>query len=242
MAGESSPFDARIADALCALAGDTRRPDDPPPVVWDRIAEAVDGAENEPEQPADPPAGLWDRIAAEVGLPDDGSEAGATPPDGGTPPSLTVLPTRPPRRRLPLLIAAAALVALGLGAALVLALQGEGDPATEQVAQATLSGSDLQPGSAGSGSAELVQRGDDWEVQIDAEGLPALDDGMYYEAWLLSAGGDEVQSLGTIDSTGTFQVPPGLAIDDYPLVDISIEPIDGDPGHSSESVLRGRLT
>lgn len=28
---------------------------------------------------------------------------------------------------------------------------------------------------------------------------------------------------------------------DFPLVDISIEAIDGDPAHSTQSVLRGRL-
>jgi hypothetical protein len=40
---------------------------------------------------------------------------------------------------------------------------------------------------------------------------------------------------------GTFTVPPGVSIEEYPVVDISLEPYDGDPGHSHESLLRGTL-
>ncbi len=50
-----------------------------------------------------------------------------------------------------------------------------------------------------------------------------------------------VQSLGALEGDERFVVPDGLAIDEFPLVDVSIEPIDGDPAHSSKSVLRGEL-
>ena len=50
-----------------------------------------------------------------------------------------------------------------------------------------------------------------------------------------------MQSLGALDGADGFAVPAGLKITDFPLVDVSIEPIDGNPAHSSKSVLRGRL-
>ena len=50
-----------------------------------------------------------------------------------------------------------------------------------------------------------------------------------------------VQSLGALEGDERFVVPDGLAIDEFPLVDVSIEPIDGNPAHSSKSVLRGEL-
>ena len=48
-------------------------------------------------------------------------------------------------------------------------------------------------------------------------------------------------ALGTLDGDGKFVVPAGLDMEAYPLVDVSIEPLDGNPAHSTKSVLRGRL-
>ena len=52
-------------------------------------------------------------------------------------------------------------------------------------------------------------------------------------------------SLGTIGSgaqTVTFPVPAGIDPEVFSLVDISDEPIDGDPTHSKVSILRGELS
>ena len=36
-------------------------------------------------------------------------------------------------------------------------------------------------------------------------------------------------------------LPAGISLADYPVVDISAEPYDGDPTHSTDSVVRGTL-
>lgn len=54
----------------------------------------------------------------------------------------------------------------------------------------------------------------------------------------------DVQPVSLVDPTspGTYAVPPGLDPDVYTVVDISIEPRDGDAAHSGRSILRGGLT
>ena len=41
--------------------------------------------------------------------------------------------------------------------------------------------------------------------------------------------------------SGTFAVPAGLDLGEYPIVDVSDEPVDGNPAHSSVSIVRGTL-
>ena len=49
-------------------------------------------------------------------------------------------------------------------------------------------------------------------------------------------------SLGVMTSdSGTFPVPAGLNLSEYPIVDVSDEPVDGNPAHSSVSIVRGTL-
>jgi hypothetical protein len=43
-------------------------------------------------------------------------------------------------------------------------------------------------------------------------------------------------------SSGRFDVPAGLDLSGYPIVDISDEPLDGNPAHSSVSIVRGTLS
>jgi hypothetical protein len=50
-------------------------------------------------------------------------------------------------------------------------------------------------------------------------------------------------SVGMLDSSegGTFQLPAGLDLNQFPVVDISLEHFDGDATHSADSILRGQL-
>ena len=62
------------------------------------------------------------------------------------------------------------------------------------------------------------------------------------EVWLLTADATGLVSLGLLDgSSGRFAVPAGVDLGRYPLLDVSAEPDDGDPGHSGESIVRGDL-
>jgi hypothetical protein len=49
-------------------------------------------------------------------------------------------------------------------------------------------------------------------------------------------------SLGSVrPGTTSLPVPDGLDLGDFPTVEISVEPLDGDPQHSSVSLVRGAL-
>jgi anti-sigma-K factor RskA len=98
----------------------------------------------------------------------------------------------------------------------------------------------LAPLEGGDGSGELtVDRDDPSDAVLEVNGL-APNDGDYYEAWLLGERG--LVSLGsfTVDSSGSASVPLRVPVDParYDDFDVSLEPDDGDPAHSSDSVLR----
>jgi hypothetical protein len=81
------------------------------------------------------------------------------------------------------------------------------------------------------GSRQLV-------IRLPDEPLPG-----FREVWLGSSDLSKMVSLGVLgNQTGAFVLPPGLDLAQYPVVDISHEPYDGDPAHSAESVARGVLT
>jgi anti-sigma-K factor RskA len=92
-----------------------------------------------------------------------------------------------------------------------------------------------------SGSARVVQRQDGartLEVTLDKDEAQG-----YQEVWLIAPDLSRLVSLGVMHAdSGTFQVPAGLELADYPIVDVSDEPVDGNPAHSSVSIVRGTLT
>ena len=62
--------------------------------------------------------------------------------------------------------------------------------------------------------------------------------------WLLDESAEKLVSLGTLGAgdTGVFPVPADLDVALFPVVDVSREPLDGNPAHSTDSVVRGTLT
>ncbi|MXV86058.1 MAG: anti-sigma factor [Acidimicrobiales bacterium] len=81
---------------------------------------------------------------------------------------------------------------------------------------------------------------------VDAS-LPAAGSGADLEAWLIQPDDHgnvaDLVSLGLIDPAdpGSLAVPLGYDPSLYSVVDISVEPRDGDPAHSGRSILRGVL-
>jgi RNA polymerase sigma-70 factor (ECF subfamily) len=143
----------------------------------------------------------------------------------------------PPGRRLALsgalAVAAAAVVVL------VLVLGGGGDDGPGAAPATTLALRAL-PGPAG--HASLTIAGDD--ARLRGSGPPSSGAHDYYEAWLADARGRMV-SMGTfrVGRDGRVDVHMPIAVDvhHYALVDVSLEPDDGDPAHFATSVLRARL-
>ncbi len=88
----------------------------------------------------------------------------------------------------------------------------------------------------------VVQQVDGKDVLVvQASGLPATDG--YYEVWLLAPDAQSMVSVGMLDSSegGTFPLPAGLDLNQFPVVDVSLEHFDGDTSHSADSILRGQL-
>lgn len=187
-----------------------------------------------------PPAGLWERIAAEV---DDDVAAPTSPRplpgDAIAPgPQATVVPLDEARQRrarrgpLPWMLGvAAAVLAVVIG---VIALADRSDEPT-QLASASLE----RLGPTGSGEAELVDRDGHLALRVSTADLDPGDG--FLEVWIIDEGVTRLVSLGPVRPDGLYDLPPGLDPHDFPVVDISVEPLDGNPTHSGDSVLRGQL-
>lgn len=183
-----------------------------------------------------PPESVWQRISDELALT---SSPSPTPTSTPSPPVPAAHPRRARAWRGWVLAAALVLVAgAGLGT-WALVQQRAANSATD-VAEASLSAFPEHQGAAGSAIVEekadgsLVLR-----VELSADAAPDT----YREVWLITSDASALVSLGVLDgSSATLPVPAGVDLRDYVLVDISQEPVDGDPTHSGDSIVRGELT
>jgi hypothetical protein len=171
-----------------------------------------------------PPPRVWATVAAATGVP------------VGEAQSSNLVPLR---RRHPLLLVAATLVAgavVGAGAvAVVQHRNDDGGRTVEAVALDPLADKDA------SGRASVVEENDGTlALQVELK-APALADS-YYEIWLIDRSVKGMYPLGVVrPGTQTVEVPPDLDLTQFPLVDVSVEPLDGNPAHSGDSVARGEL-
>ncbi|MCR2784548.1 MULTISPECIES: anti-sigma factor [unclassified Microbacterium] len=201
-----------------------------------------------------PPPRVWQAISAEVGF--TGSApvaASASPADHlDDAPALAPLAATPAgpragahrvargsrRRRFTLAIALAGTVAVAAVVAGVWVAQDAGIQSPTIVAEATLDAFPDHEGAQGEALLEDVDGRTQVVVTLDAS-VP--DDG-HREVWLIAADGSDLVSLGVLDgSEGTFEVPAGVDLDRFTLVDVSQEADDGDPAHSGDSIVRGAL-
>ncbi|NNE96250.1 MAG: anti-sigma factor [Acidimicrobiales bacterium] len=95
------------------------------------------------------------------------------------------------------------------------------------------------------GTAKIVEQAGVTRLDISFEGELAASDASY-ELWVIDPEIENMHSLGTITSSGagdsgSFELPSGVDIADFPIVDISLEPDDGNPAHSGDSHFRGVL-
>ena len=60
--------------------------------------------------------------------------------------------------------------------------------------------------------------------------------------WLIAPDLEQMYSVGLMDGDhGRFTVPAAIDLAQFPIVDVSDEPFDGDPSHSSVSMVRGTI-
>jgi Anti-sigma-K factor rskA len=214
-------------------------------------------------QPVAPPPRVWDQIAAATGVqvtarssevirnasaePEPTSPTPERQTPGGPTPgrSLPAIPRQPGKgsgrrpNRSVLAVAAVSLIfgllAGGLGT--WLATGRSSNPASPQVVAATkLAGLPLAP--AAVGHADVIETPQGRQLDLDVQKLGTPNG--FYEVWLIDPTITKMVAIGVLNgSEGRFSLPDGVNLSSYPLLDISIQPLDGDPKHSGKSVLRG---
>ncbi len=144
-----------------------------------------------------------------------------------------------PRRSSRLVLLAAA-VGLFVGVGGTVLVDRLSPPEVDVVASTALTS---LPGQTGSGQAELVVEGGIEKLRVSVDTASPGQD--YRELWLINTDGERMVSLGVLSTSGrgTYSLPAVLSsgLQDYTIVDVSLEPFDGNAAHSRVSVVRGTL-
>ena len=215
-----------------------------------RVAElARSGPEEEPL--ARPDDAVWSRISTTLGLADDvvpASVGGADSVIGGT----SASPVNDLRRHRVRGVGAYEShwrwvwpVAVAASVALISAVAG-GVVLTQRPSPTVLAAIKLGPlpeWSGSSGDARIERAGDGQrDVLVTLQASAPASKAAYREVWLLSADLTKLVSIGVLSGDeGSFVLPEGIDLRDYPIVDISEEVLDGDPAHSGNSIVRGEI-
>src|SRR6516164_1011236 len=144
---------------------------------------------------------------------------------------------RSPRRSQPRRLALAGVVAAATVAAVVgVAVLSSGS--SSLTFHAALASTGLAPGAAG--SATLTKTSSGWRIELDATGLPRLDNGRFYEAWLKNAAGVLVP-IGTFNEGSNVTLWAGVKPTEFSTISVTRERADGDQTSSGEKVLVGKV-
>lgn len=231
---------AEVAD-LQRVAAVTRSAADvtlvaPPERVWDRIAAAVRA-----EQAAD---ATDDRLEARVApaVTPRHTDGRVVRPSGRRDRRGTAAVRRRRRTVAGIVAAGVGVLALVIGIGAVTGfVPGLGQRETV-VARATL---DALPDWGGArGTAELERDRDGrLTLVVDVSGdRSASGTGSLREVWMMQSDLKGLVSVGFLDGDrGRFTVPADVDLAKYPVVDVSAERDDGNPGHSGDSIVRGDL-
>ena len=141
---------------------------------------------------------------------------------------------RPARgsRRVLLTGAAAAAVAAAVAIGLVVS---RSSTSGEQF-RATLGATPTAPGA--SGEATLTKTSSGWKIELDASGLPRLDGGRFYEAWLRNRAGVLVP-IGTFNEARKVTLWAGVSPKEFPALTVTREQANGEQASSGRKVLVG---
>jgi hypothetical protein len=146
---------------------------------------------------------------------------------------------RPRRGRSPsrlVLAGAATTAALVVAVAVAVSVLGSGTSA--ESFHTALASTNLSPGATG--EATLTKTSSGWRIELDATGLPRLDAGRFYEAWLRDAAGVLVP-VGTFNEGRKVTLWAGVSPIDFATLTVTRERADGDQTSSGEKVLVGRV-
>jgi anti-sigma-K factor RskA len=97
---------------------------------------------------------------------------------------------------------------------------------------------------AAGGQVRVEEVGENFQVELEVWKMPDLQEKEYYEMWYYAEDGDRISCgsfrTGPEDRTTVNLTAPATARD-YPEIEITLEPDDGNPEASGEEVLEGEL-
>ena len=137
-----------------------------------------------------------------------------------------------PRRLILVGAVATAVLAVAIG------LRVFGSDTSGERFHAALAPTDVLPGAGG--EATLTKTSSGWRIELDATGLPRLEGGRFYEAWLRNAAGVLVP-IGTFNEGGDVTLWAGVSPKDFTTLTVTRERADGDQASSGEKVLVGTV-
>ena len=134
------------------------------------------------------------------------------------------------------------LVFIGAAAIAVLAvavgLSVFGSDTSPERFRAALGPTELLPDARG--EATLTKTTSGWRIELDATGLPRLENGLFYEAWLRDAAGVLVP-IGTFNEPRQVTLWAGVSPVDFSTLTVTRERADDDQASSGEKVLVGTV-
>ena len=91
-----------------------------------------------------------------------------------------------------------------------------------------------------SGEATLTKTASGWKIELDATGLPRLEGGRFYQAWLRNADGVLVP-IGSFNEGQDVTLWAGVSPKDFTTLTITREQADGEQASSGDKVLVGTV-
>ena len=206
----------------------------PPAAVWSRIVDELALAGGDAQQSSDMP-----QMSPAVGVAPIDSQ-----PSGGPEAQLVSLESKrrqsPMSRLLSLGVAAAVGLILGAGGMWALGRSSSQVQPLQavQLASASLAALDI-PDTSGTAVLQ-VKSANQRALTVNVSNLP-LEAGKFYEVWLMDPLDKNLVALGVlgVDGRGAYVVPAGLDLTKYTAIDVSLQPFNGSPLHSSVSAVRG---
>ena len=100
-------------------------------------------------------------------------------------------------------------------------------------------GTPLAPGAQG--KASLTKTSSGWRIELHATGLPHLENGRYYQAWLKNAAGILVP-IGTFNDARNVTLWSGVPVTKFRTLTVTQQQANGNPASSGRRVLVGTIT
>ena len=91
------------------------------------------------------------------------------------------------------------------------------------------------------GNAKLTKTSSGWRIELRATGLPNLQNGRYYQAWLKNAAGILVP-VGTFNDARNVTLWSGVPVTKFRTLTVTQQEANGNPASSARRVLIGTIT